>query len=311
MMSETRSYLPEGWLWPLRYTPDELKAAAADGAVGEGLVTRCDEKRDLHVEIAGLRGIIPREEAVSPAVSGAGREIALLSRVGRPTQFMVTSFGADDKGAPLLFLSRRAAQEKALDFLLNTLAPGAVLPARITHFEPFGAFVDVGCGVISLLPTERISVSRIAHPSDRFRPGQALFAAVLASDREQKRLYLTHRELLGTWMENASLFREGETVPGVVRSIKEYGAFIELTPNLSGLAEPSDGLREGDGVSVYIRSIRPEQMKIKLQIIERLELPPARSPLRYQITGGQLSRWIYSPAEYRGRSVETVFTSSP
>ena len=121
---------------------------------------------------------------------------------------------------------------------------------------------------------------------------------------------MTHRELLGTWMENASLFSPGETVRGTVRSVKEYGSFIELTPNLSGLADSKEGLAPGDKVSVYIKSIRPERMKIKLQVIEKLPLSSDPEPLRYQVTDGRLEHWVYSPPGYEREPVETVFTAS-
>ena len=120
---------------------------------------------------------------------------------------------------------------------------------------------------------------------------------------------MTHKELLGTWMENASWFHPGETVRGEVRSVKEYGSFIELAPNLSGLADAREDLRPGDGVSVYIKSIRPERMKIKLQVIEKLPPLAEPEPLRYQITDGVLDRWVYSPAGYEKPAVETVFTA--
>ena len=42
--------------------------------------------------------------------------------------------------------------------------------------------------------------------------------------------------MLGTWAENAALFSPGQTVTGVVRSVEDYGIFVELTPNLAGLA---------------------------------------------------------------------------
>ena len=61
--------------------------------------------------------------------------------------------------------------------------------------------------------------------------------------------------------QNAALFSVGETVRGVVRSIEPYGVFIELTPNLSGLAEPRADLHPGMAVSVYIKSILPQRMK--------------------------------------------------
>ena len=76
------------------------------------------------------------------------------------------------------------------------------------------------------------------------------------------RISLSHKELLGTWEENAAFFNAGDTVEGIVRGIEPYGVFVELTPNLSGLSEPRDGLREGERVCVYIKSIIPEKMKI-------------------------------------------------
>ena len=194
-----------------------------------------------------------------------------------------------------------------MDYFLERLEPGAVLTGRVTRLDYFGAFVDVGCGIVAMLPIEHISVSRIAHPKERFHTGQKILAVVRAIDREARRITLTHRELLGTWMENASRFRPGETVRGVVRTVKDYGSFIELTPNLSGLADAKERLTPGDGVSVYIKSIRPERMKIKLQVIEKL--PPAPpEPLRYQVTDGKLDHWVYSPPGYEKAPVETVFT---
>ena len=196
-----------------------------------------------------------------------------------------------------------------MDFFLEHLRPGSVVTAVVTHLESFGAFLDIGCGIVAMLPIEHISVSRISHPKERFRPGPKILSAVRSIDREKRRITMTHKELLGTWMENASWFHPGETVRGEVRSVKEYGSFIELAPNLSGLADAREDLRPGDGVSVYIKSIRPERMKIKLQVIEKLPPLAEPEPLRYQITDGVLDRWVYSPAGYEKPAVETVFTA--
>ena len=59
---------------------------------------------------------------------------------------------------------------------------------------------------------------------------------------------------------------------------------------------------------MYIKSIRPERMKIKLQVIEKLPPAPAE-PIRYQITDGRLEHWVYSPPGYEKPPVETVFTA--
>ncbi len=307
-MPENKLYPPEGLHPPVPFALDRLRDALESGVILEAPVQRCGVDHTLYLNLGGVQGRMPREEAVAPWISGAERDIAVLSRVGKPTCFTVTALEADEKGAPTALLSRRAAQEQAMSYFLQHLEPGSVLTGRITRLESFGAFVDVGCGIVAMLPIEHISISRIAHPRDRFQEGQKILTAVWALDREARRITLTHRELLGTWMDNASRFRPGETVRGVVRTVKDYGSFIELTPNLSGLADAKERLSPGDGVSVYIKSIRPERMKIKLQVIEKLPPAPAE-PIRYQITDGRLEHWVYSPPGYEKPPVETVFTA--
>lgn len=308
-MPENKLFPPEGLRPPVRHTLDCLREALESGAVLEAPVQRCDAGHTLHIDLDGIPGRISRPEAIAPWINGAGRDIAVLSRVGKPACFQVLSLQADEKGAPAAVLSRRAAQEAAMDFFLQNLEPGMVLTCRVTRLEPYGAFLDIGCGIIAILPIELISVSRISHPGARLQEGQKILAAVRSFDRENRRITMTTRELLGTWMENASRFAPGETVRGTVRSVKEYGSFIELAPNLSGLADSREDLSPGDGVSVFIKSIRPERMKIKLQVIEKLPPQMQPEPLRYQITDGKLDRWTYSPPGYEKEPVETVFTA--
>ena len=304
-------FLPEG---RLLHTPeneaacasrDGLRRAMEEETVLEGVAQLCDGAHNLLVSVGPFTGFLPREEAALGIAEGTTREIAILSRVGKPISFTVT--GVAEGAPPQLTLSRRRAQQAALDAMLAGLHPGCILPAVVTHLESFGAFVDIGCGVPSLIGIENISVSRIPHPDQRFRVGQAIFAVVQELDPKLGRVYLTHRELLGTWAENAARFQAGMTVPGIVRGLKEYGAFVELTPNLSGLAERKNGLREGDRVSVYIKAILPERMKIKLLAIDTLPPLNVPAPLEYFLTQGQIEKWKYAPEGCVKVGAETIF----
>lgn len=309
MMPENKLFPPEGLRPPSDYSLSALKASAESGDILEAVACRCSADHTLFFSLGSTEGRMPRAEAVAPWISGASRDISVLSRVGKPTCFTVKHLSSDAKGAPVALLSRRAAQEQAMDLFLEHLKPGAILTCRVIRLESFGAFLDIGCGIIAMLPIEHISVSRISHPKERFQEGQKILAVVHSIDRERRRFTMTHRELLGNWMENASRFAPGETVRGIVRSIKEYGSFIELTPNLSGLADTREGLHTGDAVSVYIKSIRPDRMKVKLQIIEKLPPLDHPDPVHYQITDGVLTHWVYSPPGCEKSVIETDFTA--
>lgn len=313
MIAMKTAYLPEGSLLGQVENLDAcanlegLRRAQKSQQVLEGMAVSCDPERNLNVRLGPFWGVIPRAEAALGVAQGATREIAILSRVGKPVSFLVTDFEERSDGTVRPILSRCQAQTMALKHIFATLRPGHIIPATITHLEPFGAFVDIGCGVPSMIGIENISVSRLPHPDRRFRTGQNIYAVVTGLDVEKKRVTLSHKELLGTWEENAALFTSGMTVPGYIRSIKDYGFFVELLPNLSGLAEPKTGYTEGERVSVYIKSILPQQMKIKLLLIDHLEPTEDFEPLTYFHTHGQLDRWRYAPEDCQRLAAETVF----
>ncbi|MDD6095552.1 MAG: S1 RNA-binding domain-containing protein [Clostridia bacterium] len=306
-------YLPEGYLLGTEmnrtYTSSlkMLECAMKRGKILEGTVSLCDcTDMTLHIDFGFARGIIPKGEALySP---DGGKDIAVITRVGKAVCFKVTDILPGD--FPTVILSRRAAQEECTENYIKNLVPGDIIPACVTHLDPFGAFVDIGCGIVSLICIDCISVSRIFHPSDRLTVGEKIYAAVKSTDRETGRIYMTLRELLGTWEENASEFSPGSTVAGIVRSVEDYGIFVELSPNLAGLAELRDGVSPGDVCSVYIKSIIPARMKIKLVLIDfrpGAKTPPP--PLKYYVDAARtshLDRWKYSP-EGCAKTVETVF----
>ena len=145
----------------------------------------------------------------------------------------------------------------------------------------------------------------ISSPADRVQVGQQLLCAIKNRD-PQGRIVLTLRELLGTWSENAACFAPGETVVGIVRSVEDYGVFIEIAPNLAGLAEADRSLHPGQAVSVYIKNILPDKMKIKLVVVNKNLAQPLRFEPHYFVTRGRIKKWTYSTPQSR-KQIETVF----
>ena len=307
-MTRTKEFYPEGWLLntpenrAATATPTALADAAAAGTVLEANVILCDAAHNLIVDLGCMKGLILREEGAVGIAEGTVRDIALMSRVGKPVCITVTDIKTNSQGRLYAELSRRAAQLRCLEQLHREKPVGSVLNARVTHLESFGAFCDVGCGIAALLPIDAISVSRISHPRDRLRVGQDLRVVVRAVD-ENGRITLTQKELLGTWAENAAEFSEGQTVSGIIRSVESYGVFVELTPNLAGLAEPKPAARAGMLASVFVKSIIQEKMKVKLIIIDCFE-GDYTPPLQYFFNGSSMQHWQYSPEN----STKNIYT---
>lgn len=274
-------------------TLEKLEEAKAANITLEARASICDSSHNLIVDLECMKGIIPKNDGAIGIASGQTRDIALISKVGKPVCFKVKSFGTDMRGNMVAILSRKAAQEEFLREYVSRLECGDIVEAKVTHLEHFGAFVDIGCGIPSLIPIDAISVSRISHPADRFSVGDTIRAVVKLVD-ENQRVYLSHKELLGTWEENAAQFCVGETVDGIIRSVEDYGIFVELTPNLAGLAEPKENARIGNHASVYIKAIIPDKMKIKLVIVDIFDSEPQRPEIEYYISESHINRWQYS-----------------
>ncbi len=283
---------------------EDVKTAMMNGAVMESRVLLCDSEHNLHVDLGIIKGVIPRDEGAIGIDDGTTRDIALISKVNKPVCFMVLGFQRDDRGNVSAILSRKAVQLGCKKKFLDLLTQGDIIDARVTHLEKFGAFIDIGAGINALIPIDMLSVSRISHPRERVFEGEDI--KVVLRKREAHKLTFSLKELLGTWSENAAMFQAGETVTGTVRSIETYGVFVELTPNLAGLAEPCDYLFEGQRVAVYIKSVLPEKMKIKLVIVEAFEEADTAGELHYFISAGHIERFDYSPPG-APKEITTVF----
>lgn len=280
----------------------ELKTAMQNGEILESKVLLCDREHNLHVDLGAVRGIIPRREGAIGIDDGSVRDIALISKVNKSVCFEVLGFERNIYSDEIAILSRKRVQERCQKEFLDNLVCGDIIDATVTHLEKFGAFIDIGCGINALIPIDMLSVSRISHPNERLYEGQEI--KVVLKKIEDAKLTFSLKELLGTWQENADRFCAGETVTGVVRSIENYGVFVEIAPNLAGLAEVQDNLFVGQEVSVYVKSVIPDKMKIKLVIVSAFNQAAEITPLTYFVDSGHIDSWQYSP----DNSIKEIYT---
>ena len=303
-------YLPEGFLIKTEENKKALssfenfKDAFKKGSALEARALTCDKEHNLHIDFGFIEGIIPRSECAVGIDEGTTRDIAIIARVNKPVKFIITDI-KEINGKLTAILSRKILQNRFYQLRLPELKVGDIISASVTHLENFGVFCDIGCGINALLPIDNISVSRIPHPKVRFSVGDEIKVIIKDID-EDNRVTLSHKELLGTWEENAREFSVGETVSGIIRSVENYGIFIELAPNLAGLAEYTSNVEVGQQASVYIKSIIPEKMKFKLIIVESFKADYPKPAPNYFYNDNHIDYFKYSP-DCSDRIIETIF----
>lgn len=151
---------------------------------------------------------------------------------------------------------------------IKKIRKGSIISGIVKSIQPYGVFVEVEKNIVGLLHINDISTSRINHPSDRYRVGNKIKVMVKKYDSDTGKLSLSTKELLGTWDENIKDFEEKTVVKGIIRNRDKYGVFVELRPNLVGLAEYKGYVSYGDEVNVFIKKISKETKKVKLVIVD-------------------------------------------
>ena len=254
----TFKFFPEGWKSEeIEDTKDIL----------QGIVKNCDKDYNLHVELKnGMHGIIPRQEieAINVDEKGYPKENLCIGKVHKYVQFKLK-----EKDGDKLIFSRKDVQQEVLNSVKTDLKVGDNIKGIVKNITPYGAFIDIGGGVVGLAYIEDLSVARIKIPYERLKIGQNVNIVVKSINRETGKISLSYKDTLGTWEENAKKFSVGMNTKGIIRETEKNknGIFIELTPNLVGMAEYKEGLKYGEKVDLYIKKIDYDKKKVKVVLL--------------------------------------------
>ena len=254
----TFKFFPEGW-------KSEDTEETKD--ILQGIVKNCDKDYNLHVELKnGMHGIIPRQEieAINVDEKGYPKENLCIGKVHKYVQFKLK-----EKDGDKLIFSRKDVQQEVLNSVKTDLKVGDNIKGIVKNITPYGAFIDIGGGVVGLAYIEDLSVARIKTPYERLKIGQNVNIVVKSINRETGKISLSYKDTLGTWEENAKKFSVGMNTKGIIRETEKNknGIFIELTPNLVGMAEYKEGLKYGEKVDLYIKKIDYDKKKIKVFLL--------------------------------------------
>ncbi|MBO5476529.1 MAG: S1 RNA-binding domain-containing protein [Clostridia bacterium] len=214
-----------------------------------------------------IKAIIPRDEASSVVGDdGLVEEKYIVNKKGKVLPVCIKEIVKNDSQVELI-MSKKILELKVRKWMYMHLKPGVKLRGIVVGLKDYAAFVDVGGGVTGILKLQDMSDSILTNSADMFKLGQRIEVIVKKYDRDTGRIELSYKELLGTFEDNVKKFKEGDIVDGIVRNRIKTGVFVELMPNIIGIAEHVNGIEYGQKVLVSIKKINLEKKKIKLIII--------------------------------------------
>jgi small subunit ribosomal protein S1 len=263
------------------------------GAAKQKLLTAREQRRRVRGLVFGFNrgGFDVLVEGIRVFCPASGMSLGPVDNpeelLGDRVDFTVPPAKAGTHG---LVVSRRGILErqmrKAAKHLLRSLQPGQRLKGRVTQVREFGLFVDLG-GIEGLVHQSELSFSRGVRPNDAAKVGDEIEVQVLRvgegqTRRERERVSLSLKALQADpWSAHHDLLEPGTVHTGKVVRTTEFGAFIELAPQIEGLLHISElgrelkhanqAINEGDEVRVVVERTDLKQRRISLSKLSQAE----------------------------------------
>lgn len=249
---------------------DKLQKDFEEGNAIEGTVTS-SVRGGLLVDV-GTRGFLPASLISNRYVSD------LKPYIGKTMKLKITEI---DPNKNRLILSHKdlveEEREEAFEKVASQLVVGDVIEGKVSRLTNFGAFIDVG-GVDGLVHISEISYKHVDKPSDVLNAGQDVKVKVIGIDNDRHRISLSIKQTEPSPFEQATAdLNEGDVFEGEVKSLTNFGAFVEVADGIQGLVhvseisnkhvdKPSDVLKVGQTVKVKVLNIDPSDRRISLSI---------------------------------------------
>jgi small subunit ribosomal protein S1 len=180
---------------------------------------------------------------------------------------------------------------------------GARFRGKVVSVTDYGAFVELEKGVEGLIHVSEMTWSkRAVHPSKVVNVGDYVEVQVLGVDEGNRRISLGLKQTEpNPWQALVERHPVGSQVDGKVKSITDFGVFVEIEPGIDGLVHisdlswtkkirhPSELYQKGDQVEAVVLGIEVEHERVSLGIKQLTQDPwdtvAQRYPLNTRVTG--------------------------
>jgi len=221
----------------------------------------------------GIEGLIQVSEM---SWTGKVRHPSQVLSVGDVVEALVLSV---DVAKKRISLSIKRLEPNPWDTIAEKYPVGAIIEGKIKNISNFGIFVGIDQGIDGLVHISDISwTQKINHPSELYKKGDQVQAVILDIDKENERFSLGIKQLTSDpWDLIPEKYRRGDRVSGIVKSVTDFGVFVELEAGIEGLihisqlpedkeSNPLEGFHVNDEVQAEVVHVSQKEKKIGLSI---------------------------------------------
>lgn len=257
---------------------DKLKELFSQGAVVPVKVLEAN-KGGLLVRLEGVNAFLPVSQLSPenyPRVAG-GEKTKILEKlkeiVGTNVDVKLIDVNEEEDK---VIVSEKAVWETKQESVISKYKIGDNVEGEVTAVTDFGAFVRFDQNLEGLVHISEIAWQRIEHPKDVLAVGDRVKAEII--NIEGSKIFLSMKRLVADpWKSVKDKYKLGQTVTGRVLKINPFGLFVELDPDIHGLAHVSELstkpvrdvneiARVGDELEFRIVSIDPDSHRLGLSL---------------------------------------------
>jgi small subunit ribosomal protein S1 len=250
----------------------KLVDSLAEGQVLHGSV-KSITSYGVFVDLGGLDGLLH----VSDLSWGRVTNPADVVRPGDELDVQVLKF---DREKMRISLGRKQLLPDPWPTVAERFPAGSKVQGRVVGIVDYGVFVEIEPGVEGLVHVSEMTWNkRKQHPSKLVQEGDSVDAVVLEVKPEQRRISLGLKQAqTDPWAEMAQKYPVGTQITGQVRSITDYGAFVEIEPGFDGLIHagdiswtgrmknPNEVFKKGETVTAKVLKIDAASRRVSLGI---------------------------------------------
>lgn len=240
------------------------------GDVREGIVKNITDF-GVFLDLDGIDGLLHITDMTWKRIKHPSEMVHL----GQKLEVMILSVDKD-KGRVALGLKQK--ENNPWDQIEQRYPPGTRVQGKIVNLLPYGAFIEIEPGIEGLIHVSEMSwVKNVTDPSEVVKKGDDVEAVVLSVQKEEGKISLGLKQAEhNPWDDVERKYPVNSSVKAEIKSLTNYGAFVELEPGVEGLihisdlswikkvSHPSEVLRKGDVVDAIILSVDRESKKITL-----------------------------------------------